>query len=287
MAAVGPGAARALPRARALADYARITAPFDGVVVRRNVDVGDFVQNAERGPAEPLMTVARTDIVTVFGKLPDNVAPFISRNTTVQILMDDLPGVTIEGRVTRYAPAIQSQDRTMRVEVDLYNGSLASWQKLEARTRDEALSVLGGGNPLTAAALVGLGEAGWSTLRKGASEGLPTYPRAGGQGAPAQLLLPGMTGTMRVELRQFNGGCLLPAGAVFNRGGKSYVLQVTDGVTRLVPVRVQVNDGVLAKVVVVGDGQEPRELTGAEEIVRTRQTEIGEGRKVAGAVEPW
>ena len=93
-----------LERSRALADYARITAPFDGVITRRNIDPGAFVQNSTTAMTESLMTVARNDIVTVGMKVPDNAAPFITRNTEAEIQMDDLPGVTILGRVTRFSP---------------------------------------------------------------------------------------------------------------------------------------------------------------------------------------
>jgi multidrug resistance efflux pump len=68
-------------RTQAMADYARLTAPFDGAIVKREVDLGAFVQNATSSATPPLLTVARTDIVTVVTKLPDNVAPFVTRNT--------------------------------------------------------------------------------------------------------------------------------------------------------------------------------------------------------------
>src|SRR5262249_5193957 len=47
-----------LDRAVALADFAKVFAPFDGVVVDRTVDVGSFVQDATRGHSEPFLSVA-------------------------------------------------------------------------------------------------------------------------------------------------------------------------------------------------------------------------------------
>ena len=52
-------------RTAAAADFARLTAPFDGVIVKRAVDPGMFVQNATTGASEPLVTLARIDLVTV------------------------------------------------------------------------------------------------------------------------------------------------------------------------------------------------------------------------------
>jgi hypothetical protein len=74
-----------------------------------------------------------------------------------------------------------------------------------------------------------------------------------------------------------------------------YVLEVHNGKTRLVTVRVQVNDGRLAKVAVVerpaggrGGGREVvREFTGVEQIVASRQLEIGEGQAVRATPEAW
>src|SRR5262249_1071520 len=63
-------------RVQAQADYAKITAPFDGVITKREVDPGSFVSAA--GPSsQPLLSLARTDIVTVVMKVPDNFAPLV------------------------------------------------------------------------------------------------------------------------------------------------------------------------------------------------------------------
>src|SRR5207302_9444065 len=68
-------------RVAALADYAKLRAPFDGTITRRTIDPGDFVHSASTAQAEPLLSIARADIVTVVAKLPDNHAPFVSADT--------------------------------------------------------------------------------------------------------------------------------------------------------------------------------------------------------------
>jgi hypothetical protein len=64
---------------------------------------------------------------------------------------------------------------------------------------------------------------------------------------------------------------------------------VENGVTRQIPVAVQVNDGTLVKVAAViptaGGRQEMRELTGTEVIVVSRQLEVGEGQPVTPVFE--
>src|SRR5205823_4257496 len=79
-----------LAQARALLELATVRAPFDGVVVRRNVDPGSFVQNASSGHPEPLLSVSRTDIVTVCMRVPDSYALYITSGTEAVLEMSEL-----------------------------------------------------------------------------------------------------------------------------------------------------------------------------------------------------
>jgi hypothetical protein len=104
-----------------------------------------------------------------------------------------------------------------------------------------------------------------------------------------------MSGYMRLELNQFANAYLVPSSAIFSRGGKPYLLEVKDGISKLLPVRVQVNDGTLAKVSVIvrmkdvrgGDQEVLQELGGDEEIIASRQAEVGEGQTVQATLESW
>ena len=106
------------------AGFGTLQAPFDGVITRRNVDPGSFVQNSATGtPGPGLLTIEKMDIVTVYMNLPDNYAPYIDDKTEAIIEMSELPSIKIHALVTRFSPSLQTpgNDRTMRVEVDLYN----------------------------------------------------------------------------------------------------------------------------------------------------------------------
>ena len=64
-----------------LLKYREIKAPFDGIVSRRNVSSGDFVQpslSAVSGKAAPLFVVDRMDIVRIFVEVPEADAVFVS-----------------------------------------------------------------------------------------------------------------------------------------------------------------------------------------------------------------
>lgn len=284
-----------LERARALADYARIRAPFDGIVTRRSIDPGDFVQNATTGSSETLISLARTDIVTVVTRLPENVAPFLTRQTEATMEFDELPGAVFAARVTRFAPAVQTNDRTVRVEVDLYNAGQRNFEKFATRSVLAHLAATGGVTPLSRLILNVAIEHATRNDHKGITDQLPTMPILVGTTSREPHLLPGMVGTMHLQLRRFADAFVVPATAIFTRGGKTYLLEVREGVAQLLPVQVQVNDGTIAKVAVVarvpdgkgGQRDVLRELTGKEELVASRQQELTPGKPVKTAPTQW
>jgi multidrug resistance efflux pump len=269
--------------------YSRLYAPFDGAVVARATDPGRFVSAGAAG-SEALITVARTDMVTVVAKVPDNAAPFISWETEAVVEFAQLPGVTVRGPITRYSRAIDPTDQTMRVEVDVYNGSLADYRAMLARAiLPAAVGPLLPFDRAAGLAATGFGLARRKSFHKGWDDRLAGIPDWGPEGR-FRPIVPGTTATMRLDLEKFGESYLLPSKAVFGRAGQSYILLVEDGATRSVPVAVQMNDGTLTKVALVvpgpGGRQVTRELTGREVVVVSRQLEVGDGRRVTPVFAP-
>jgi multidrug resistance efflux pump len=65
-------------RVEALVGYARIVAPFDGIVTQRNVHTGHLLQPpGDAARATPLFVVVRTDKVRVFVDVPEAQAGFV------------------------------------------------------------------------------------------------------------------------------------------------------------------------------------------------------------------
>jgi HlyD family secretion protein len=252
--------------AKAMLSLATLRAESDGTITSRNIDLGGFAQNSTAGQAKPLLTIDRTDIVTVYTKLPDNYAPFIEPGTEVQIEMSELPGMKLVATVTRTSGSLQTPttDRTMRVEVDLYNRDEASFRLAKAEWD----------------------RTGGTGLKSGIE---PVFPRAKGKDVPRRPLLPGMYGKMTLVLRKFANTYLLPSEAVFTEGGTSYVFIVRDGVAHQVPVDVEVDDGVKVKVVLNDPGSEGgrREVTEDDQVVLSKQGELSDGQAVKPALVPW
>ena len=119
-AAAGVAVARSDVRhAETMLGFARIVAPFDGVVTRRNADTGHMTAPGAQG--EPLFVVARADLVTIAVAAPEMFAAAVDPGDAVLVRLQALPGPAIEAKVTRTAYALDPKSRTLRVEVDVPN----------------------------------------------------------------------------------------------------------------------------------------------------------------------
>lgn len=105
-------------RFKELLAYKTIKAPFDGIVTRRTVDPGHFVQ---QGKPETLLVVAKTDPVRVVVDVPETDAALVKKGDTAQVRFPALDGKTVSGAVARSSWSLDPQARTLRAEIDLPN----------------------------------------------------------------------------------------------------------------------------------------------------------------------
>jgi membrane fusion protein (multidrug efflux system) len=112
-------AARAnLGRLEQLKDFARITAPFAGVITSRNVDVGDLVSaNSQR----ELFHLAALDKLRVFVNVPQSIASKIAVGSTAELVATDSKAQKFTAKVVRTAGAISPASRTMLTELEVDN----------------------------------------------------------------------------------------------------------------------------------------------------------------------
>ena len=106
-----------------MSKYAYIVAPFDGAVIKRMADPGDFIQSADgNSAAKPVLQVARVDHVRVRLDVPmSRVALLDLDDMAVLDRVIALPGASFEGKVSRFSAGLNPTSRMMRVEVDLPN----------------------------------------------------------------------------------------------------------------------------------------------------------------------
>lgn len=112
-------AAATLERAETLLTYAKITAPFSGIVTARAADPGAFI-----AAGGPLVTIADFATVRAQVALPEVDAALAKPGQPVKVSVEALPGKVFEGTVSRIAYALDDATRTMLVEADLPNADL-------------------------------------------------------------------------------------------------------------------------------------------------------------------
>jgi multidrug efflux pump subunit AcrA (membrane-fusion protein) len=121
-------------RLEAWVGYLTLTAPYDGVIVARNANTGDFVLPATGDPsadryapdvspakAAPVYVVARTDVVRVFVDVPEEDANFVQIGTKANVLVRAFRDKPMPAAVTRTSWALNVKSRTLRAEIDLKN----------------------------------------------------------------------------------------------------------------------------------------------------------------------
>jgi len=108
-------------RLEQLQSFRRIVAPFDGVVVRRNVEVGALIGAGNNGSARELFHLAQTDPLRVSVAVPQTHAADVRVGQEVSLRLIEKPGVPLKGTVARTAGAVDADSRTMAVEVELPN----------------------------------------------------------------------------------------------------------------------------------------------------------------------
>jgi RND family efflux transporter MFP subunit len=106
-------------RLEELERFKRIVAPFDGVVTRRNVDVGNLVGGS--GTPQALFTITRIDPLRLYVNVPQAYSAQMKAGLDVTVRIAEMPGERFEGKVSRLARAIDPATRTMQVEVTLPN----------------------------------------------------------------------------------------------------------------------------------------------------------------------
>lgn len=134
-------------RTNTIFEYARLKAPFDGVVTSRSVDIGEYVATPGSDRATPLFTLERCDPATVVLRVSEREVPAVHIGSRVTVRFDALKHREMTGSVTRLSPNLDSKSRTMRVEVDISNPDASIYPGMYAAVSlvladvDDALTV--------------------------------------------------------------------------------------------------------------------------------------------------
>lgn len=236
-----------------------IKSPIDGVVVSRSVDPGTFVPNAAVLPgARPIVSIAKTDIVTVLMSVPDTYAPYVKAGMPAKIRN---PNATknqwIDTKLTRVSPIASPADRTVRVQIDLFNRNRADFDELIKDSQANGFEDFKSSKP-------------------------PEFP-ANFLGEQEAQLTPGLIHEMQITINDLGQLPLLPAECIVNKSGKHSVFLVEDNRLVQVPVSVHFNDGRFCYVRPMRDDrnlQEEIDWTGKELVVLASQFDLQPGKAV-------
>jgi RND family efflux transporter MFP subunit len=167
-----------LRAARELEGYLRVTAPFDGTITDRFVHPGILVP---AGGHTPLLKLQQTRHLRLAVPVPESYVGHVVLGTVVNFRVASQPGRTYSAKIARVSNALDSQSRTMMVELDAYNndGSLApgmyptvDWpaSSAEPLLLVPATSVVSTTERTFVITVVN-GQAHWVNVRKGAAFG--------------------------------------------------------------------------------------------------------------------
>jgi RND family efflux transporter MFP subunit len=119
-------------RYAAMVAFKTLVAPFDGVVIARNTDIGDYVNAAGgdaslRATATPLFSVADMHALRVFVSVPQEYSTFLAPGLQATLTMPQSPEKQIPAKVLTTANAVRPTSRTVVTELTLPNPNHALW----------------------------------------------------------------------------------------------------------------------------------------------------------------
>ncbi len=105
-------------RFKDLQSFQKVTAPFDGILTARNVDVGALIAN---GNAVQLFRMAQTNVLRIYVQVPQTYSRSIQPGVQATLTIPEFPHTEFPGKVIRSAGAIDPASRTLLTEVQIPN----------------------------------------------------------------------------------------------------------------------------------------------------------------------
>jgi RND family efflux transporter MFP subunit len=103
----------AVSEAETMMSYARVTAPFDGVITRKLADVGDLAM-----PGKPLLEIEAPTDLRFEADLPEALLGNVKLGDKMKVMVASVSG-PLEAVVSEIAPVADAVSRTFQVKLDL------------------------------------------------------------------------------------------------------------------------------------------------------------------------
>jgi RND family efflux transporter MFP subunit len=120
--------------------YARMEAPFDGVITYRNQaasDVGTLVSSGSGSSVKEVLRISQFGKLRIFVNVPQSYAPVIRTGQPAQLVFEEFAGRVFPARVTNASESVDPSSRTMLtvLEVDNSGGVLLPGMFAKVRFR--------------------------------------------------------------------------------------------------------------------------------------------------------
>jgi RND family efflux transporter MFP subunit len=131
-----------LSQVEATRSFRNVTALFDGVVTKRNVDAGALITSGSNNSNAVLFEIAKTDILRVFVYVPEQYVPFIHEKQEAQLEFQEYPGKKFIGTVTNVSGGLDATSKTLQVEIHVPNDSHTLMPGMYAKVHFQAPSAV-------------------------------------------------------------------------------------------------------------------------------------------------
>jgi RND family efflux transporter MFP subunit len=106
---------------RDIAEYLKITAPFDGYVTERNLHTGSFVGPLGKGAYPSIVRVQQLSLLRLVAPVPEVDAGGVEPGAKVNFTVSTYPNEVFSGEVARIGNYLDEKTRTMPVELNVWN----------------------------------------------------------------------------------------------------------------------------------------------------------------------
>ncbi len=110
-----------LDRLMAMKGFAKIIAPFDGVITKRTVDIGNLVNAGASSGGEPLFAVSDINSLRVYVNVPQSYSAQIVPNMTATLTLPEYPGKSFPAKLVSTSNAISASASALLVEFSAAN----------------------------------------------------------------------------------------------------------------------------------------------------------------------
>ncbi len=102
-------------------DYLKVTAAFDGVITERNVHPGALVNASSKD--KPMLELKQVSHLRLEVDVPEVIAAQLKQKDSVSFFVSAFPGKKNIGFVSRKSDNVNTQFRSERIEIDVWNNN--------------------------------------------------------------------------------------------------------------------------------------------------------------------